>query len=328
VARAGDLAPRRTLTGDQLPPLRARTAAALAAGEISAAHAEVITGYVDKVERLDDAAPDGGEIAEDLLLKAARHDHPKLVAQLGERLLARLDPDGTAPKDVDLDRERGYTLVKYADGSSTPRGRLTPEATAAWEALLDPLAAPVPDASGSADPRSAAQRRHDAMLDVAKRLLRGQVASGGGTPLTVLLRFPAGQFPASMVDPTHFAWDGPSAATDTAYRDVSRLAGTHLAELDGPHDVGIIGIGQTAHGAMISLNRLGSALCDTDLVATVVDHHGGVLAFGRRRRLASKTNASRSPPATADAASPAAPDQPPGPKPTTSSPGSAAGPPT
>ena len=288
VNRADELCTRRTLTGTPLPPLLSSTAAALDAGEISAAHADVIARYAEKVDRLADVAPDGLEVAENLLVEASKREYPRLVARLGETLLARLDPDGTAPKDVDLDRERSYGLVKEADGSSTPRGKLTPEATAAWEALFDALAAPITDADGSPDPRSPAQRRHDAMYDAAKRLLRGAVPSGAGTPTTVLVRFPAGQLPTSMVDAVNFEWDADRVAAARDERVGLFLTG-RFAELDGSHDLGTVGIGQTAHGSLISLSRLGCELCEAEIDATAVNDSGGVLAFGRNRRLASKT---------------------------------------
>ena len=44
---AADLSPRRGLTGEVLPPIFARVAAAQAAGTISAAHARIITHTID-----------------------------------------------------------------------------------------------------------------------------------------------------------------------------------------------------------------------------------------------------------------------------------------
>jgi hypothetical protein len=191
-------------------------------------------------------------------------------------LLALLDPDGSAPRDVDLDRERGFSLLPKPDGSALARGCLTPEATAAWQALFDTLAAPVTDADGTPDPRTPAQRRHDALLDAGTRLLRGDLAPAGGTPLTMLVRIGADQLPASMLDTLHVKTPR------------KRAAAAPSAELDGSHDLACSGIGSTAHGNLISLARLAPHLCEAELVATVLNHSGGVLAFGRTRRLATR----------------------------------------
>jgi hypothetical protein len=47
-------------------------------------------------------------------------------------------------------------------------------------------------------------------------------------------------------------------------------------------------MGRTAHGALISLPALGCALCEAEVDTVLVNAVGGVLAFGRSRRLASK----------------------------------------
>jgi hypothetical protein len=280
VNRMDDLRERRTLVGEPLPPILPATAAALADGAISAAHADVIIKYVYKIDALPDLPPTGTAVAEGLLVDAAQHEPPRVVAQLGETLLARLDPDGREPTDARLQRERSFTLVPRPDGSATLRGQWTPELTAACQALLDTLAAPVPDEDGSADPRTATQRRHDALLDVFKRVLRGNLAPAGGTPLTVLVRFAADQVPAAMADVGAFEWEG--------RRPVVNLppAGTAV-ESCAPHWIGG-GIGRTAHGGLISLGELGCALCEAEVDAVAVNQWGGVLAFGRSRRLATK----------------------------------------
>jgi hypothetical protein len=287
VHRAEELRERRTLGGEVLPPVLPRSAAALTAGEISGRHAEVIGKYVAKVEALPDAALEAGDVAERLMVQASRHDHPKAVARLGEALLARLDPDGSAPRDAELDRHRGFSLLAKPDGSALARGTLTPEATAAWQAIFDALAAPVPDADGSPDPRTPAQRRHDALLEAGNRLLRGDLAPGGGTPLTMLVRIDADQLPASLLPSAGIVWDGQPArdpaGAPAAPADISDDAG-----IDGAHDLACSGIGVTAHGALISLARLAPQLCEAELVATVLNAAGGVLAFGRARRLATR----------------------------------------
>ncbi|MFN2561320.1 MAG: DUF222 domain-containing protein, partial [Jatrophihabitans sp.] len=185
VARARDLGPRRTVIGEPLDPILPATAAASAAGEISGAHATVITKCIEQIpaEIAHEAAP----VAERMLVEAARHEHPALLATTARMLLMRLDPDGAEPRDAEMERKRGYGLRKFADGSSTPYGRFDPEVTAMWEAVLDSLAAPLPAADGMADDRTPSQRRHDAMGEAARRLLGSDtLPSTGGTPVTVM----------------------------------------------------------------------------------------------------------------------------------------------
>jgi len=83
VERARELGPRCTVSGEPLPALFAHTAAALAAGVISAGHADVIRRELAALDRLPDLDPAAGEIAEKLLVEAARHETPHVVARLG-----------------------------------------------------------------------------------------------------------------------------------------------------------------------------------------------------------------------------------------------------
>ncbi len=85
------------------------------------------------------------------------------------------------------------------DGTTSPYGRFTPELGAIWKPILDALSAPQPaqntdntadgtvDGIVEPDPRSAGQRRHDALLEAGLRLLRSAtLPDSGGAPVTVL----------------------------------------------------------------------------------------------------------------------------------------------
>ena len=185
VNRARDVGPRRAFTGEPLAPIMPVVAAAVVAGEISAAHTAVITRCLEAIPGglADDVVP----VAERVLVEAARHEHPGQLARTAVQLLARIDPDGAEPRDEAIRRRREFTLIKNADGTARPRGYWSPDVTAAWEAILDSLAAPVPAAGGLPDERSAAQRRHDAMAEAAQRLLRSAtLPAAGGVPVTIL----------------------------------------------------------------------------------------------------------------------------------------------
>ena len=184
VRAAADLGPRRTLTGDPLPPLFADVAAAQTAGTISAAHARVISSTVDALPAALDAVH--GRAVEAFLVGHAAHMDPVQLGHAATRLRDTLNPDGTHTDDEDRQRRRELTLRPNRDGTSHLTGTLTPAATAVWQTVLDALSAPVPATDGERDSRSSGQRRHDALLDAGQRLLRsGDLPDTGGVPVTI-----------------------------------------------------------------------------------------------------------------------------------------------
>src|SRR5579875_2814776 len=162
--RAAEVGPRRGLTGEALAPIFPTVAAAVADGTISAEHTDVILKAVDAIPL--HLQPEFDTVVENALVEAATTLEPRQVAGIGNVLLERIDPDGAEPREADRQRRRGFGLRAHRDGTSTPYGSLTPEATAVWTTILDALSAPQPeDESGERDERSAAQRRHDALLE-------------------------------------------------------------------------------------------------------------------------------------------------------------------
>lgn len=115
---------------------------------------------------------------------------PNQLGNAARYALVVADQDGKAP-DVDERREqrRGITLRPRPDGSAGLGGELNAECSELLQTYLDAHAAPRPaDEHGLKDPRSGAQRRHDALLDALKTLLRSDdVTSGTGAAVTVLL---------------------------------------------------------------------------------------------------------------------------------------------
>jgi hypothetical protein len=246
LARTRDFGPRRSVLGEPLPPLLPVAADALRAGELSTGHATVIADCVDRIPAA--IAAEAAPVAERMLVTAARHEHPRALARTAALLLARLDPDGRGPADRDLARRREFSLVKRPDGSSVPHGLLDPETTAAWEVILDSLAAPQPAADGMPDQRSPGQRRHDALAEAAHRLLRSNtLPATGGVPVTILAR-------ATLTELTTGA-----------------------------------GTASTGHGSPLSITQLlALAGGDAEIIPVVVNQAGGVLGYGRGRRLASR----------------------------------------
>src|SRR4051794_20978933 len=248
VARAGDLGPRRALTGERLEPLLPVTADAVARGAVSAAQVEVIVGCLERIPPTAPAA--AGPVAERLLVEAARFEAPRQLRRTAAELLGRLGPRGLEPVEDRAERRRSFTLVTKPDGTSSPRGSWTAELTALWEAILDSLAAPQPAEEGMPDDRSPAQRRHDAMADAATRLLRSAtLPAAAGSPVTVL-------------------------ATTT----ITEL--TTAAEASG---LALLG-----HGQVISARQLLALAGEAEVLPVVFTDTGGILSYRPGPRLATR----------------------------------------
>ena len=72
------------------------------------------------------------------------------------------------------------------------RGYCTAEAAEALRVFFDAMAAPQPAVDGTPDPRSAGQRRHDALLELVKTATRtGQLPNAGGMSATIVLSMDA-----------------------------------------------------------------------------------------------------------------------------------------
>ncbi|WP_375480724.1 DUF222 domain-containing protein, partial [uncultured Jatrophihabitans sp.] len=315
VARARDLGPRRAVSGEQLEPLLPATSAAVADGAISAAgHGAVITRVLDRVPA--DLPGEAVAVAEAFLVQAARHQHPQALARTGELLLARLDPDGRAPRDEEIQRRRDVTVVQHANGSAAGRVQLTAACAAAVQTVLDALSAPcsTQDADGNEirDPRTAGQRRHDALHEAMLRLLRsGDLPAAGGVPVTILalasITDLAAQLPLNSnnnaADADDTAADDtadragevfidtagartgtdlcPAADTAAALTGTVKTAATAMSGLGG-------GVAVTGHGAIITLQQLLDMATDADIIPIYCNDTGGILAYGRAKRLAAR----------------------------------------
>jgi hypothetical protein len=150
---------------------RARLLRALPALAAAAAAGAVSTEHLAKV----------GQLAEHVGLAAVR-EFDELLAEFGaratpaelgqacQRVLAHLDPDGKPP-DPDEDLARREVTFSRLGSMLYLRGRLDPEGGAALMTAVDALMRPpVPG-----DERTAAQRRADALIELA----RGAIAGGG-----------------------------------------------------------------------------------------------------------------------------------------------------
>jgi Domain of unknown function (DUF222)/HNH endonuclease len=182
---------RTGLTGEPLPVLLPVLASAQADGAVSAEHTRTILTALDDLPAT--ASVEGRALAEKHLVEAAATLRPREVAAVGKRILAHLHPDGTLAAEAEQRRHRGFTLHPQADGSYTARGRLTASCGAQLLASLTPRSAPQPTDQAGPDPRSHAQRMHDALEDLAGLAVRRTELPDSGAPAQVIITLTADQ---------------------------------------------------------------------------------------------------------------------------------------
>jgi hypothetical protein len=101
--------------------------------------------------------------AEPVLAEAACRLDPVDLARVCGRVVAHVDPDGVQPDAAQDFTRRGITLSPF-DGMVLVPSQLDPEGGAALATALDALMAP----PGPCELRSPAQRRADALVDLAR----------------------------------------------------------------------------------------------------------------------------------------------------------------
>jgi hypothetical protein len=150
-------------------PLTA-TAQAVAAGNISPAHASVLAAGTHDLP--DHTTTD----AEPVLLDAARRLDPPRLRRVIAHLRLVADPDHTDQAER-RHQQRGVWLAATWEGMVAVNGLLDPEAGQTLVAALEPLARP----ASATDARNAGQRRADALAELARRSLEaGRLPQTGG----------------------------------------------------------------------------------------------------------------------------------------------------
>ena len=149
----------------------AATGAALTAGELSPAHAEVLA---DGTRDLPAATTTQ---AEPVLVEAARHLDPRRLRILVGQLRLVADPDSEADRAERRHNRRGLWLSATWEGMVAINGQLDPETGQTVLSALEPLARP----ATAEDDRSASQRNADALVELARRNLEaGRLPQTGG----------------------------------------------------------------------------------------------------------------------------------------------------
>lgn len=258
-----------SVTGDTLEPRCPTLARHLTDGTVAPAHARAV---LDVLEKIPHGTPIDTRIAAEIQMSDyATHFTPLEITNLGARLLAHLDPDGTITDDSDRQRQRRLSLGRQnAQLMSRLTADLDPATRARLDVMLDAWAQPgmnnpadpdsprgsLADADRDAvaaaverDFRSVGQRNHDALSALLKLALEtGALGkSHRGLPIQVIVK--------------------------TTLRELQEGAG----------------LAQTAAGALLPIKDLiEMAAGGAQQYLAVFDDHTSVpLYLGRSRRLAS-----------------------------------------
>ena len=134
LARATQLAPRRTLQGQDMAPEWEHVAAALFRGAFGDEHVEVIRKFLNALPAAVD--PITRSQAEHSLVEAAADLDPHSLTVLAIRLLALLHPDGDEPADAAARKAGLHLSSQQPDGLSYLSGWVTPKLRAMIEPIL------------------------------------------------------------------------------------------------------------------------------------------------------------------------------------------------
>jgi Domain of unknown function (DUF222)/HNH endonuclease len=156
----------------------AGTGRALTAGDITPGHAAVLAAGTT------DLPPGTAAEAEPVLLEVAGRLDPAGLRKVLGHLRDVADPDGADSRMQRQHEQRGLWVSPTLAGMVAIDGLLEPEAGESLLAALEPLARP----TAAEDDRSGAQRRADALAELARRALEGGrlPTSGGVRPQVVV----------------------------------------------------------------------------------------------------------------------------------------------
>ena len=138
---------------------------------------DVTSEHIDRIGRLAErVSPPVLASVERPLAELARTVDPRTLETACARVREHADPDGPRP-DPHLDFQRRGITTSQFDGMLLVRGQLDPEGGAALQTALDALMGP----PAPGDQRRAAQRRADALVELARgALASGRVPDTGG----------------------------------------------------------------------------------------------------------------------------------------------------
>ena len=153
------------ISGGVTPAPLPATAAVLREGVLGPDHLDVITKVMREVPL---HVPDADrEVAEHTLVDAAHSMDARTLTKVGHRVRAWLNEDGAPPDDRELAEPLNELhLHTRANGRLVLRGEFDPESSALITTVLSPLARPRPSTDAGPDPRTAAERNGDALVEL------------------------------------------------------------------------------------------------------------------------------------------------------------------
>ncbi|TDC14230.1 HNH endonuclease, partial [Kribbella albertanoniae] len=132
----------------------------LRAGVISLDHAKVIVQTLNKAPA--SVAAETLAVAEEQMVNVARGSSPRELAKFGQDVLARLDTDGPEPAE-DEAVAKEYLRLRPTEGGVKFSGFLAGASAEQFQTQNHALSKPHKTVDGEQDPRSADQRRADAL---------------------------------------------------------------------------------------------------------------------------------------------------------------------
>jgi hypothetical protein len=175
---------------DQRPALDT----ALTAGEINAEQAAIVATAIRDLPT--DIGQELTDKAEAFLIRQAGQYEPSILRKAAQRILAHIAPeiadaaDAAALQRMEARAHQGrrFQLTRQGDGRVRVTGWLDEAGAATVNAALDPLCAPRHDHD---EPRTPAQRRADALVEVCELATRTeQLPDNGGQPPQVVITVP------------------------------------------------------------------------------------------------------------------------------------------
>lgn len=199
--RVGDaITPRTSLQGEVLPAKHPAVTEAVLAADIPAGRAAVITAGLDRIADSMDAETLGG--VETTLVEYAGSLTTRELRRLVRGLQDRVDPDGAEPREDWLREHSGVTIRQLPTGITRFVIDAHPESAGFVLAAIDAQTAPrrvaFSDASEQSEPtddvtadtRTLAQKRLDAITTMARDFLAHDTGSLAGTSVTMLVTVP------------------------------------------------------------------------------------------------------------------------------------------
>lgn len=214
----------QSMTAGDLPAV----ANAMAAGEVSWRHADVIGQAVRQVPA------EHRETAEQLLVEPAKSLDPLLLKRLGQEVLHRLDVDSAERAALRRLERRGLDIAETFDGMVALHGLLDPVSGATLLTAIDALVSPT--RGDLAEIRSWSQRRADALTEICGHWLdHGDTPQVGGQRPHVSVLIDVRALSKEQSGGGELEWVGPITAEQA--RKIACDAGLSGILTDGPREV-------------------------------------------------------------------------------------------